>query len=83
MATHPHDDFTDIAIGAWRALVPDVDPSPIAVTLRLRRAGALLERILDDFLSGPGLVTLGEYDLLSALRRSSSPYTRARSPSGS
>src|SRR3954454_21537587 len=57
----------------WRRERPDVDPSSMALFARLTRAQAAASRAIDATLGRHGLKR-GEFDLLAALRRSSSAF---------
>lgn len=71
----PHDgDRVDAVIAGWRSRCPDLDVAPIAITGRLLRAARFVLLSSDDHLAEYGL-SRGEFDILSALRRSHEPLT--------
>ncbi|CAM3684160.1 MarR family transcriptional regulator [Kibdelosporangium persicum] len=66
-------DTVDEIIQRWRRERPDLDPAPLAVTARIARLAALLERRVDDTLADHGLASW-EFEVLASLRRSGSPF---------
>ncbi|MDG1846592.1 MAG: MarR family transcriptional regulator [Acidimicrobiales bacterium] len=66
-------DQIDKIIKQWGDERPDVDVSPVAIFGRIARINRLLEDYLADFLCKNNL-TLGLFDVLTALRRSGEPY---------
>jgi DNA-binding MarR family transcriptional regulator len=71
--SNEHDDV-DVMIADWRRERPGLDFSALALTTRLLRLGRHFERAHDEALGGLGLKP-GWLDVLSALRRSGSPYS--------
>jgi DNA-binding MarR family transcriptional regulator len=68
-------DYTDDAAASWARLMPEVSPDAIQITMRTRRAAALLTELLTEVIVDHGLRALGDYEVLSAMRRSSTPLT--------
>jgi DNA-binding MarR family transcriptional regulator len=68
----------DEIVAAWKRERPDVDMSPLRITMVLRRALDVFERRRHELLSASGLTPSG-LDLLSALRRSGPPYRQTPS----
>ncbi len=68
-----YSDQIDKIISQWGDERPDVDVSPVAIFGRIARINRLLEDYLADFLCRNNL-TLGLFDVLTALRRSGEPY---------
>jgi DNA-binding MarR family transcriptional regulator len=66
-------DAVDRELGAWMAELPGVDPDIEAARMRLLRLGRQLERLLGRIAEQFGM-TLGDWETLSVLRRSSKPY---------
>ena len=66
-------DAVDEIAAQWRALMPDLDVRPMATIGRLGRVCALGERLIEATLSEFTL-TIGEFDVLAALRRSGAPH---------
>ncbi|GGZ26928.1 MarR family transcriptional regulator [Streptomyces inusitatus] len=70
----PARDAVDAIVDQWAAVRPDLDTGPMAVYGRVyriaREVGDLVEREYRRY-----GVTRGEFDVLSALRRSGEPYT--------
>lgn len=67
-------DHVDTIIRQWKHERPDIDVSSMAVLARVVR----LERMMNTFIQrsvSKYQLTLGEFDVLSALRRSGDPYT--------
>ncbi|MEM8924119.1 MAG: MarR family transcriptional regulator [Actinomycetota bacterium] len=69
----PTDDPTDALADQWAAARPDLDVSAMVTVARLNRLVALVRRDVDRRIGGFG-VTTGEFDVLSALRRSPAPH---------
>ncbi|MDR2324987.1 MAG: MarR family transcriptional regulator [Acidovorax sp.] len=63
----------DAILEQWRRERPDLDVSPMAPIGRIKRCAALLEQQLESGFSEFGL-SLWEFDMLAALRRSGAPY---------
>ena len=57
----------------WRAVRPDVDPTPLLVIGRIARLDALIDARLRPPFAAAGLGD-GDFDLLAALRRQGSPH---------
>ncbi len=68
-----NEDSVDRGLSAWMAELPDVDPHIEAARQRLLRLGRQLERTLAETAGHHGL-TLGDWEALSVLRRSGTPY---------
>lgn len=69
-------DSVDRELGGWMGELPGVDPAVEAGRLRLVRIARQLERMLSSIAAQHGL-TLGDWETLSVLRRSGSPYELA------
>jgi len=63
-------DYVDTVTERWESIHPDIDCGPLSVTLRLIRAGRILQAELDEIAAGHGFAVPGDYELLAALRRS-------------
>jgi DNA-binding MarR family transcriptional regulator len=61
-------DPVDAILTQWRAALPDVDTSHLAVVARIRRAAHRLQAHTDRLLQDDGL-NRGEFDVLCTLRR--------------
>ena len=70
MSSEADQDFTDSAVREWAAIVAAAELSPLDVTMRLRRAAIVLQALMEEVAAEHGLRSLGEYDVLSVLRRS-------------
>ncbi len=57
----------------WKRERPDLDASPLEIFGRITRINAYLGKYVNDFLTGHNL-SLGLFDVLTALRRSGKPY---------
>ncbi len=66
-------DPVDKILAQWQRERPDLDVSPMGVIGRMWRLGKHLERAIQETFSEFSL-TIGEFDVLAALRRSGSPY---------
>jgi DNA-binding MarR family transcriptional regulator len=66
-------DPVDKILGQWQRERPDLDVSPMGVIGRMGRLAKHLERAIQETFSEFGL-TVGEFDVLAALRRSGKPY---------
>ena len=66
-------DPVDKILMQWRRERPDLDVSPMGVIGRMGRLAKHLERAVQETFSEFGL-TIGEFDVLAALRRSGQPY---------
>jgi DNA-binding MarR family transcriptional regulator len=64
----------DRLVAEWQSVRPDLDFGPMALFARSNRFVTLALRQLDAALGEFGL-TVGEFDVLSALRRSGEPFT--------
>ena len=69
MATDPVEGLVE----GWKRELPDVETAPMATVARLNRLSGLLNRRVADALDERGS-SLGEFDVLSALRRQGPPY---------
>ena len=67
------DDLIDELLRGWENARPDLDFAPMALFARCNRFVTLSIRQLESTLAGYDL-TLGEFDVLSALRRSGAPF---------
>ncbi len=67
-------DPIDELVDGWRAVRPDLDFQPMALFARCNRFVLLSLRKLEATLAEHEL-SLGEFDVLSALRRTGSPFT--------
>lgn len=65
-------DFTERVVAQWAERRPDLDVSPVLVLGRIQRIAAALTAASDVSLAPEGL-TRGEFDLLTALRRTGRP----------
>lgn len=65
----PIQEMTD----AWREELPDLDVAPMATLAQVNRLALLVNRRVEEALSGEGR-TLADFDVLSALRRQGPPY---------
>lgn len=61
-------DFAEHLVTQWSKARPDLDPSPMALVVRIMRVSALLSERLTKVLSGHGLA-IWEFDMLATLRR--------------
>jgi DNA-binding MarR family transcriptional regulator len=68
-----HRDHVDAVIAQWADELPDLDTRPFAVVGRIGRAAHLLDASMERKLAARGLNRAG-WDVLTALRRSGSPY---------
>lgn len=66
-------DAVDKILEQWHRERPDLDVSPMGVIGRMGRLAKHLERAIQATFSEFGL-TIGEFDVLAALRRSGQPY---------
>jgi DNA-binding MarR family transcriptional regulator len=66
-------DPVDKILVQWQRERPDLDVSPMGIIGRMGRLAKHLERAIQETLSEFGL-TIGEFDVLAALRRSGQPY---------
>ncbi|QDD63508.1 MarR family transcriptional regulator [Herbaspirillum seropedicae] len=66
-------DAVDVILDQWRRERPDLDPAPMGPIGRLKRCAALLEGRLEAGFASYEL-SVWEFDMLAALRRSGSPY---------
>lgn len=62
-------DYTEAALHAWSDIFPDVDLAAYATTVRIIRAGRILEASLDRVAREHGFDLQGDYEVLAALRR--------------
>ncbi|MEU0566932.1 MarR family transcriptional regulator [Nonomuraea sp. NPDC005983] len=67
-------DAIDLVMEQWRRERPDLDLSPMGVFARLALVTRAVESEVDRVFTRHGL-RQGEFDVLSALRRSGPPYT--------
>jgi len=66
------DPIDELATG-WRRELPELDTAPMVTVAQLNRLTAMLNRRVADMLSEHGS-SLGDFDVLSALRRHGEPY---------
>lgn len=66
-------DRVDLFIEQWNRERPDLDPSPLGVVSRVLMLAKLLEHSADQVLAKFGL-SLWQFDVLTALRRSGKPF---------
>ena len=66
-------DAVDKILAQWQRERPDLDVSPMGIIGRMGRLAKHLERAIQETFSEFGL-TVGEFDVLAALRRSGQPY---------
>ncbi len=66
-------DPVDKILAQWQRERPDLDVSPMGIIGRMGRLAKYLERGIQETFSEFGL-TVGEFDVLAALRRSGQPY---------
>jgi DNA-binding MarR family transcriptional regulator len=66
-------DAVDAILAQWHRERPDLDVSPMGIIGRMGRLAKHLERAIQDQYAEFGL-TIGEFDVLAALRRSGHPY---------
>lgn len=69
-------DHVDELIDQWRRERPDLDLAPMATIGRLGRVVAHMTRSIDAVFAAHDL-TVGEFDVLAALRRAGSPHAMA------
>jgi DNA-binding MarR family transcriptional regulator len=67
-------DPIDVILDQWRRERPDLDLTPMGVAGRIAVLARVLEARAEKAFAGHGL-RQGEFDVLSALRRSGPPYT--------
>ena len=65
--------MVDRIVAQWGRERPDLDVSPVEIFGRIARINLLLAKFVTDFLVEHGL-TLGLFDVLTALRRSGEPF---------
>lgn len=70
---HPHDQVDEVQAD-WARIRPELDTTPMAVGGRFRLAAAALARAAEVPVREEGL-TRAEFDVLSAVRRSTGPLT--------
>lgn len=66
-------DAVDRILAQWQHERPDLDVAPMGIIGRMARLAKHLERAIQETFSEFGL-TIGEFDVLAALRRSGEPY---------
>ncbi|GAB3543368.1 DNA-binding MarR family transcriptional regulator [Actinopolyspora lacussalsi] len=66
-------DSVDRLLEQWSTERPDIDPAPMGVVGRIKRASQLLERKLRENYAAHNLQSW-EFDILATLRRSGVPY---------
>ncbi|WP_020658234.1 MarR family winged helix-turn-helix transcriptional regulator [Amycolatopsis benzoatilytica] len=75
MAKRTAPDEVDEMLAQWRAEVPEVDTSPLAVFGRLHRSFDRYQRQLSRVFARHG-ITVADFGILAALRRGGAPYRR-------
>jgi DNA-binding MarR family transcriptional regulator len=65
-------DHVDVLMAEWQAVRPDLELAPMATFGRLRRVHTHATRAIDTVFERHGL-TIGEFDVLAALRRGREP----------
>lgn len=63
-------DYADHVISGWKSIHPETDLAAYAVALRLMRIGRIVEALTGKVAQAHGLVSRGDFEVLSALRRS-------------
>ena len=66
-------DYAAEAAASWQRIHGDVDLSRYLVAMRIMRLSNALQTKLDHELVGAGFTVLGDYDVMSMLRRSGGP----------
>lgn len=66
-------DEVDRLVAQWRRERPDLDPSPLEVFSRISRLAVLTDRSRREAFAAHGL-SVWEFDVLAALRRTGPPY---------
>ena len=66
-------ELVDSMVRSWQHELPDLDVDAMASFALLHRLSALVRRQVDVFMADHGIST-GEFDVMSALRRSGKPY---------
>jgi DNA-binding MarR family transcriptional regulator len=66
-------DAVDVILAQWKRERPDLDVSPMGIIGRMGRLSKHLERAIQNTFAEFGL-SIAEFDVLAALRRSGSPY---------
>ncbi len=67
-------DALDVILDQWRRERPDLDLEPMGVLARITQLAAVVNSSVEQLLSQHGLQG-GEFDVLTALRRSGDPFT--------
>jgi len=67
-------DHVDLIMEQWRAVRPDLDPSPIGVFGRLSRLSRAAEALQNEYLGARGM-DRSAFDVLVTLRRNGEPYS--------
>jgi DNA-binding MarR family transcriptional regulator len=62
-------DHTEMVVRDWTGIHTDADVDILNISLRLIRAGRILESRLDQITRRHGLATPGDYELVATLRR--------------
>ncbi|GLY89367.1 MarR family winged helix-turn-helix transcriptional regulator [Actinoallomurus iriomotensis] len=66
-------DTVSSIVDAWRARLPDLDPSPLLILGRVQRLAAMCDPLLRPPFAAARLAP-GDFDVLAALRRSAPPH---------
>ncbi len=69
-------DHVDEVLTQWQRERPDVDVSPMAIVMRVKRLAKLFEQATSENFARHGLEPR-EFEVLSTLRRAGAPYTLA------
>lgn len=63
----------DVIVGQWNEQRPELDMSPVEVLARIQRMATVLSKEVKTFSTEHGL-EMGEFDVLTTLRRSGPPF---------
>lgn len=66
-------DYTAEAARAWGRIRPEVEDSPLEITMRIRRASIHLDHVIGSVIAASPLANYGDYEVLAALRRAGVP----------
>lgn len=66
-------DYAEAAAARWHGLRGDIDLSRYLIGMRVMRLAKVLEAKLDEELAAAGFTVLGDYDVMSVLRRAGRP----------
>ena len=68
-------DYTAEAARAWGRIRPEVEDSPLEITMRIRRASIHLDQVTGSVIAASPLTNYGDYEVLSVLRRARDALT--------